>query len=111
MGVIDAGSKQMNGFYVRRENSEGPPDPSLYGADESDYLTSEDRKRWLKSMGRQWYQKEDDGSHITFYDVSFGWDSDDPDKGVFKGSTHWYITAINGDGHYGILSGAAEPPA
>jgi len=81
--VIDAGSQQMNGFYVRRENSEGPPDPSLYGGDESDDLTPEDRERWLKSVGRQWYQKEDVGSYITFDKTSFGWASDDPDLQIF----------------------------
>merc|ERR1711964_811026 len=48
-----AGSEEMNGFYHRREASEGPPDAlTQWGYDEAMTL-------WLgNTQGRPWYQKD-----------------------------------------------------
>merc|ERR1711964_344337 len=64
--VVGAGTAHANGWYSRRENSEGPP-PTY-----SRYNTSE---QWAElTKGRQWYWKDDaiDGGWSICWD-KWGW--------------------------------------
>jgi len=79
--VTGAGSAHLNGWYGRRDASEGPPS-SIRNT--KGWITHE---TWMRdSEGRPWYQK-DDGCHIYFDSSSsmIEWYCADPDGKIYYG--------------------------
>merc|ERR1711964_956539 len=63
---LGAGNAQVNGWYRRRDASEGPPSAAPRA-----YATTRDEWVW-DTAGRPWYEK-DDGCFIYWYSDSRGW--------------------------------------
>merc|ERR1711964_94556 len=100
--VTGAGSSEANGWYHRREVSEGPPQilEVAFGKPFDDAV----REEWLRE-GRQWYES-DSGSFFLWLKGS--------ERGIFSVPDMWSCVIFN-DGRvtasYYVESSAALPPA
>merc|ERR1711964_24818 len=101
--VIGAGSAQANGWYHRRDASEGPPESFLatFGASLDDAV----REEWLRdSEGHPWY--ESDGGSLILWGKGC-------ERGLFSVPAMWSCSILNDgrlDPTYYVYSSATLPP-